>query len=102
MKGTGVVYNEKNVTWLAKDLYIVKDEVSYSWGDQAWNPYSKIILSDFRNNEDPSFAKNSLLDNLFGNVKRINIKDLDQHSETDFKSYNKVRSVGIQKIGTSY
>jgi len=102
MKGTGVVYNEKNVTWLAKDLYIVKDEVSYSWGDQEWNPYSKIILSDFRNNEDPSFAKNSLLDNLFGNVKRINIKDLDQHSETDFKSYNKVRSVGIQKIGTSY
>ena len=102
MKGTGVVYNERNVTWLARDLYIVKDEVSYSWGDQEWNPYSKILLSDFRNNEDPSFSRNSFVGNLFGNVKRVDLKDLDQHPELEFKSYSKVRSVGIQKIGTSY
>ena len=102
MKGTGVVYNERNITWLAKDLYVVKDEVSYSWGDQEWNPYSKILLSDFRNNGESSLARNGLLNNLLGDVKRININDLDKHPETDFKSYNKVRSVGIQKIGTSY
>ena len=102
MKGTGVVYNEKNITWLAKDLYVVKDEVLYSWGDQEWNPYSKILLSDFRNNGESSVARNNLLNNLLGDIKRVNINDLDEHPETDFKSYNKVRSVGIQKIGTSY
>ena len=102
MKGTGVVYNERNITWLVKDLYVVKDEVSYSWGDQEWNPYSKILLSDFRNNGESSFSRGGFLDNLFGNIKRVDINDLDKHPETDFKSYNKVRSVGIQKIGTSY
>ena len=106
MKGTGVIYNEKNVTWLAKDLYIVRDEVSYCWGcdpggDQGWNAYSKILLSDFRNSSD-SFSRNTVFDGLLSSTKKVNIDDLDKFPETGFKSYKKIRSVGIQNIGKSY
>ena len=59
------------------------------------------MLSDFRNNGE-SFGRNNIFGSLFGNVKRVKLNDFDKHTETDFNPYQKVRTVGIQKIGTSY
>ena len=103
MKGTGVTYNEMNITWLAKDYSIVKDEVFYSWGDEDWIPYSRMMMSEFRSNSGSQIVSNGEpLRNFLSNSKKVKLNDLDKRSETDFNPYKKFRSVGIQKIGTSY
>ena len=103
MKGTGVTYNEMNITWLAKDYSIVKDEVFYSWGDEEWIPYSRMMMSEFRSNAGSQVvSSNEPLRNFLSNSKKVKLNDLDKRSETDFNPYKKFRSVGIQKIGTSY
>ena len=103
MKGTGITYNEMNITWLAKDYSIVKDEVYYSWGDEEWIPYSRMMMSEFRSNVDSqSMASGGLLRNFLSKSQKVRLEEFDKSPETNFKPYNKFRSVGIQKIGTSY
>ena len=97
--GNGVEYGERNVSWLADGIGIVKDAVYTRWSEpfwssgEDWEVFSVLELAEFRpGNSEP-------LNKMLNQQNTIKFDDLEHVTEFDNDSYHISRKVGIQRIG---
>ncbi len=103
MVGTGVEYGERNVTWLAKDFGIVKDEVFVTWGGYAGGAWDTVAFGRWELNQLDltPVAGNKGLSRLVGNAREIPLNELDQVPEFDGDPFNFRRTAGFQRVNIS-
>ena len=103
MLGSAVEYGERNITWLAKDFGIVKDEVSYRWNeapewmgieDLGWVELSKLELAEYR----VDTLGRSLPKSFMGLTNSVHLEDFKNMEEFDNDPYKITRTFGLQRI----
>ena len=98
--GNGVEYGERNVSWLADGIGIVKDAVYTRWSEpfwssgEDWEVFSVLELAEFR-----PLAKQVNLGKMLNQKNTIKFDDLEHVTEFDNDPYHISRKVGIQRIG---
>ena len=98
--GNGVEYGERNVSWLADGIGIVKDAVYTRWSEPFWSSgedwelFSVLELAEFR-----PLAKQVNLGKMLTQQNTIKFDDLEHVAEFDNDPYRISRKVGIQRIG---
>jgi hypothetical protein len=96
MIGSGVEYGEKNITWLAQDYGIVKDEVYIRWTEpswissEQWFPYAKWELVDY--------DESDVLGRGFNTSSSVKLKDLKNLPELNSEPFQKRRTVGLHRV----
>ena len=83
-------------TYLKPGYPIVKEDIyaywtSAPWAGDTWYPISSI---EFKENEGSTFAS----DNFFNSRKSINLTNLVNKSEFDFKPFRMTNTIGLQRI----
>ena len=97
--GNGVEYGERNVSWLADGIGIVKDAVYTRWSEpfwssgEDWEVFSVLELAEFRPGDSEPLNK------MLNQRNTIKFDDLEHVAEFDNDSYHISRKVGIQRIG---
>ena len=97
--GNGVEYGERNVSWLADGIGIVKDAVYTRWSEpfwssgEDWEVFSVLELAEFRPGDSEPLNK------MLNQQNTIKFDDLEHVTEFDNDSYHISRKVGIQRIG---
>lgn len=96
MMGTGVEYIEEDITWLGKNIGIVKNIIEYQWLG-----VDKYGLSKWELLEDNSSAQDTGddLGRLFNPAYRINLNELQSLEEMSNDPYVYRRTGTIQRIG---
>ena len=98
--GNGVEYGERNVSWLADGIGIVKDAVYTRWSEPFWSSgedwelFSVLELAEFR-----PLAKQVNLGKMLTQQNTIKFDDLEHVAEFDNDPYRISRKIGIQRIG---
>ena len=98
--GNGVEYGEKNISWLADGIGIVKDAVYTRWGEpfwssgESWEVFSVLELAEFR-----SLAKQGFSGKMLHQGNTLNFDDLQDLTEFENEPFHISRKVGIQRIG---
>ena len=97
--GNGVEYGERNVSWLADGIGIVKDAVYTRWSEpfwssgEDWEVFSVLELAEFRPGDSEPLNK------MLNQRNTIKFDDLEHVAEFDNDPYHISRKVGIQRIG---
>ena len=97
--GNGVEYGERNVSWLADGIGIVKDAVYTRWSEpfwssgEDWEVFSVLELAEFRPGDSEPLNK------MLNQQNTIKFDDLEHVAEFDNDPYHISRKVGIQRIG---
>ena len=97
--GNGVEYGERNVSWLADGIGIVKDAVYTRWSEpfwssgEDWEVFSVLELAEFRPGDPEPLNK------ILNQQNTIKFDDLENVAEFDNDPYHISRKVGIQRIG---
>ena len=97
--GNGVEYGEKNISWLADGIGIVKDAVYTRWGEpfwssgESWEVFSVLELAEFRSGDSQSGGK------MLHQTNTLNFDDLQDLTEFENEPFHISRKVGIQRIG---
>ena len=97
--GNGVEYGERNVSWLADGIGIVKDAVYTRWSEpfwssgEDWEVFSVLELAEFRPGDSEPLNK------MLNQQNTIKFDDLEHVTEFDNDPYHISRKVGIQRIG---
>ena len=96
MVGSGMNFKLKSETYLKPGYPIVKEDIyaywtSAPWAGDTWYPISSI---EFKENEGSTFAS----DNFFNSRKSINLTNLVNKSEFDFKPFRMTNTIGLQRI----
>ena len=97
--GNGVEYGEKNISWLADGIGIVKDAVYTRWGEpfwssgESWEVFSVLELAEFRSGDSQSGGK------MLHQTNTLNFDDLQDLTEFEKEDFHISRKVGIQRIG---
>jgi|TARA_B100002003_G_scaffold46098_1_gene41458 hypothetical protein len=98
--GNGVEYGERNVSWLADGIGVVKDAVYTRWSEPFWSSgedwelFSVLELAEFR-----PLAKQANLGKMVTQQNTIKFDDLEHVAEFDNDPYRISRKIGIQRIG---
>ena len=98
--GNGVEYGERNVSWLADGIGVVKDAVYTRWSEPFWSSgedwelFSVLELAEFR-----PLAKQANLGKMLTQQNTIKFDDLEHVAEFDNDPYRISRKIGIQRIG---
>ena len=98
--GNGVEYGERNVSWLADGIGVVKDAVYTRWSEPFWSSgedwkiFSVLELAEFR-----PLAKQVNLGKMLTQQNTIKFDDLEHVAEFDNDPYRISRKIGIQRIG---
>ena len=97
--GNGVEYGERNVSWLADGIGVVKDAVYTRWSEPFWSSgedwelFSVLELAEFRPGDSEPLNK------ILNQQNTIKFDDLEHVAEFDNDPYRISRKVGIQRIG---
>ena len=97
--GNGVEYGERNVSWLADGIGVVKDAVYTRWSEPFWSSgedwelFSVLELAEFRPGDSESLNK------MLNQKNTIKFDELEYVTEFDNDPYHISRKVGIQRIG---
>ena len=97
--GNGVEYGERNVSWLADGIGIVKDAVYTRWSEpfwssgEDWEVFSVLELAEFRPGDSEPLNK------MLNQRNTIKFDDLEHVAEFDNDPYRISRKIGIQRIG---
>ena len=97
--GNGVEYGERNVSWLADGIGVVKDAVYTRWSEPFWSSgedwelFSVLELAEFRPGDSEPLNK------ILNQQNTIKFDDLEHVAEFDNDPYHISRKVGIQRIG---
>ena len=97
--GNGVEYGERNISWLADGIGIVKDAVYTRWSEpfwssgEDWEVFSVLELAEFRPGDSEPLNK------MLNQRNTIKFDDLEHVAEFDNDPYHISRKVGIQRIG---
>ena len=97
--GNGVEYGERNVSWLADGIGVVKDAVYTRWSEpfwssgEDWEVFSVLELAEFRPGDSETLNK------MLNQQNTIKFDDLEHVTEFDNDPYHISRKVGIQRIG---
>ena len=97
--GNGVEYGERNVSWLADGIGVVKDAVYTRWSEPFWSSgedwklFSVLELAEFRPGDPEPLNK------ILNQQNTIKFDDLEHVAEFDNDPYHISRKVGIQRIG---
>ena len=92
-------YGERNVSWLADGIGIVKDAVYTRWSEPFWSSgedwelFSVLELAEFRSGDSEPLNK------ILNQKNTIKFDDLEHVAEFDNDPYHISRKVGIQRIG---
>ena len=97
--GNGVEYGERNVSWLADGIGVVKDAVYTRWSEPFWSSgedwklFSVLELAEFRPGDPEPLNK------ILNQQNTIKFDDLEHVAEFDNDPYHISRKVGILRIG---
>ena len=102
MVGSGLEYGEKNITWLAKNHGIVKDELWVRWSEpqglesEFWIGISKLELGTFSVSVQPS--NDRLLSRLINQQKTLKLSDFGQTEELNYEPFKINRTAGLHRV----
>ena len=100
--GPGIKYSQQHKMYLAKDVGIIRDEVSFGWGQSA-NSNIEYKTENFsrwdllRSAQTPS-SGGMLSRILQSEVKKSTLSNIKDVIDYDDDPYTKVRTIGIQPI----
>ena len=98
MLGTGIEYAERTVTWLGKGVGIIMEQVDFKWGqpswdeEEIWTEYSRIELSEFRQQSSGSGRT------IFDQNRYVGFKNVDEVDNMFNDPYVPTRTSGMQII----
>ena len=98
MLGTGVEYAERTVTWLGKGVGVIMEQVDFKWGqpswdeEEIWTEYSRIELSEFRQQSSGSGRT------IFDQNRYVGFKNVDEVDNMFNDPYVPTRTSGMQII----
>ncbi len=99
MIGTGVEYGERNITYLARDHGIVRDEVYIRWTElegsqENWIGLSRWELGQLDTSPNPS---SKALNRIMDQARSIRLQEFDQVPEFDHEPIHWKRTIGFQR-----